>query len=134
MLGILYLYAFMYKYSNVFQNYIVSDLDKYCRSCSAFKKVQLSEHGLCHICVNRKVCSLCNHHRQDRFFINGSDVCSTCERRQASPQVRTSVQHVFREEDLDVQSNSRDVSLLLRGLEGTIAHRLAQELTEHGYA
>ena len=123
----------MYKYSNALQNYIVSVIDKYCRNCSAYKKVNLSVDGLCHICVNRKVCSVCHHRRQDRFFTNGGDTCTTCERRQASPQIRTSVQHVFREEDLDVQSNARDVSLLIRGLEGTIADRLEQGLREYGY-
>jgi len=125
---------------NIFVKYVdqdsiwfVSDSDRYCRSCSAYKKVYLTDDGLCQVCVNRKICSKCGHRRQDRFFDNDADFCTTCERKQTSPHLRASVQNTFGEEDLPTESNARDVGLLIRGLEDTIAARLQHELTENGY-
>jgi len=128
--------------SNIFVKYVdrsyqdsiwfVSDTDRYCRSCSAYKKVYLTD-GLCQVCVNRRICSKCGHRRQDRFFDNDADFCTTCERKQTSPHLRASVQNTFGEEDLPTESNARDVGLLIRGLEDTIAARLQHELSENGY-
>lgn len=109
-------------------------VDRYCRNCSAFKKVKLNTEGLCDICSKRRTCSICKQRRQDKFFKEGKDLCTTCERRQASPQVSnvSSVQNTFAEEGLHSAPNAVDAELVIRDLESSITDSLERSLTENG--
>jgi hypothetical protein len=115
-------------------NCVVSDFDQYCRYCSAFKKVKLNDQGLCNICANRKVCTTCGQRRQERFFKDGKDPCTTCEKNSSRIQImRASVQRTFSEHDYPQMPTPWTFRLCISGLEGTIKDRLELALAQHGF-
>jgi hypothetical protein len=80
------------------------------------------------------VCTKCGQRRQDRFFNEGTNFCTTCERKQSASQpIHTSVQNTFIEQDLQSDPNAQDIGLVIRSMESDISENLEHRLVEQGY-
>ena len=113
---------------------MLSEVESFCRYCGAYRRrVPLNSMGLCDSCENKRTCQCCKFRRQARFFLNNSDICTTCNRKDGSSPIRRSVRNIFEEQLLDAQPKALDVGVVVRDLEDDITSRLEQQLTEQGF-
>src|SRR6218665_1161553 len=113
---------------------LLSGVDSFCRYCGAYRRrVPLNNLGLCDSCENKRTCQCCKFRRQARLFLNNSDICTTCNRKDGSSPIRRSVRNTFEYQLLDAEPKAIDVSVVVRELQDDISSRLEQQLTEQGF-
>src|SRR6218665_763231 len=113
---------------------LLSEVEFFCRYCGAFRRrVPLNSMGLCDSCENKRICQCCKFRRQARFFLNNSDICTTCNRKYGASPIRRSVRNIFEEQLLDAQPKAIEVGVVVRDPEDDPPSRLEQQLTEQGF-
>ena len=109
-----------------------SSIDPACTYCSAYKKVKLNSEGLCEVCNNQLICSVCGFRRKAHLYKGGKDSCSICTQKPNYLPGRSSVRNIFEEHLLPSDPNSVDVRNLIQGLENIVSSNLEQRLTDNG--
>ena len=99
-----------------------------CRNCRV-----PCDGDYCRICCDRRVCDLCHRRLEARLFTLRDTICDTCVRKNQHHSVRTALDGIVEEHEIQTSEFDVDLHVYLNEHEDEIVHILQQAVVQHRY-